>query len=245
MSLDDTAHGFFSSVVLKIDGTSYTPSEDSSVFTWELASLESERGYSISIEGVSAGGTYSQVPSFDVYFTLDRGSYTSVCSDMGNVISLQSSDIVVDDEDYPKIDVVGPEKEGTHDSYVISNSDGKDSNFISEGSTSAEVVFSTSHKFCLYLYVKSTGSSGMWTTTVSVDIGSTSPLELTISKNNPIFKNKNEAFAYVGISSGSLSLFTSLDGIGDGNWISSVGDVKISSTSNNAKIEVALKVILF
>lgn len=245
VSLDDTAHGFFSSVVLKIDGTSYTPSEDSSVFTWELVSLESGRGYSISIEGVSAGGTYSQAPSFDVYFTLDRGSYTSVCSDMGNVISLQSSDIVVDDEDYPKIDVVGPEKEGTHDSYVISNSDGKDSNFISEGSTSAEVVFSTSHKFCLYLYVKSTGSSGMWTTTVSVDIGSTSPLELTINKNDPIFKNKNEAFAYVGISSGSLSLFTSLDGLGDGNWISSVGDVKISSTSNNAKIEVALKVILF
>lgn len=164
---------------------------------------------------------------------------------MGNVIFLQSSDIVIDDEDYPKIDVVGPEKEGTHDSYVISNSDGKDSNFISEGSTSAEVVFSTSHKFCLYLYVKSTGSSGMWATTVSVDIGSTSPLELTINKNNPIFKNKNEAFAYVGISSGSLSLFTSLDGLGDGNWISSVGDVKIASTSNNAKIEVALKVILF
>ena len=25
VSLDDTAHGFFSSVVLKIDGTSYTP----------------------------------------------------------------------------------------------------------------------------------------------------------------------------------------------------------------------------
>lgn len=34
VSLDDTAHGFFSSVVLKINGTSYTPSEDSSVFTW-------------------------------------------------------------------------------------------------------------------------------------------------------------------------------------------------------------------
>ena len=68
---------------------------------------------------------------------------------------------------------------------------------------------------------------------------------MTTNKNNPILKNKNEALADVGIRSGSLSLFTSLDGLGDGNWISSVGDVKISSTSNNAKIEVALKVILF